>query len=275
MREDQATGLRQLFSARSARVLLVADCAWPRRGWLALNLAAAFSRAGEQTIVLDAEAESIAALWGARCRYELAHVLDGDRSLVDVIVPGPESSVVLPMRRAAATLAQRGRAGQSALARVLERFVENDGLLVVPVSPNGLASALWHFGAAEILLCAGEGSTATTSAYTSIKSLLSRRPRPSLRVVFASSDAGQGVQDRFAHLAEMVKRFLGAPLGFAGALPSDDLGYGTPGRTLFDDAPTIAPMIEALALDIAAWRLPRLEFGVGPVTRHSSQVVTI
>jgi flagellar biosynthesis protein FlhG len=275
MREDQAAGLRRLFSARSARVLLVADCAWPRRGWLALNLAAAFARAGEQTVVLDAEAESIAALWGARCRYELAHVLDGDRSLVDVIVPGPESSVVLPMRRAAATLAQRGRAGQSVLARVLERFVEHDGLLIVPVSPNGLALALWHFGAAEILFCVGEGSTATTSAYTSIKALLARRPRPSLRVVFSSSDEALGVQGRFEHLGEIVKRFLGAQLSLAGALPSADFSYGTAGRTLFDDAPTGASVIEALALDIGTWRLPRLEFGVGSVTRHSSQVVTI
>ena len=275
MRDDQAAGLRRLFAHRAARVMLVAESAWPRRGWLSLNLAAAFARAGEQVVVLDAERESVAGLWGARCRYELNHVLDGDRRLVDVVVPGPESSVILPMRRGGAALARQGRAGQRLLARVLDAFVDHDGLLIVPVSPARLESPLWRFGGGDLLLCIGEGSVATTHAYASIKSLLAHRPWPSIRVAFACADQRQAPQVRFEHLAPVVKRFLGATLGFAGGLSASDLAQGLPCRTFFDDAPAAARPIEALALAVGGWRLPQLEFTARHEARHSSEVVTI
>ena len=216
MREDQAAGLRRLFAQRAARVLLLAESAWPRRGWLALNLAAAFSRAGEQVLVLDAERESVAGLWGARCRCELGHVLDGDRRLVDVVVPGPEASASLPMRRGGATLARQGRAGQRQLARVLDVFMEHDGLLVVPVSPAKLDSPVWRFGGGDLLLCIGDGPAATTDAYASIKVLLARRPQPCVRVALAGTAAAPA---RFEHLG-----------CFAYSPEPDTPAYTLPGR---------------------------------------------
>jgi MinD-like ATPase involved in chromosome partitioning or flagellar assembly len=274
MREDQAAGLRRLFTRRAARVLLVADSAWPRRGWLALNLAAAFARAGEQVMVLDAERESVGTLWGARCRCELGHVLDGDRRLVEVMVPGPGSSVILPMRRAGATLARQGCAGQRLLARALEGFMEHDGLLVVPLAPARLASALWRFGGGDLLYCIGSGTTAATGAYASIKSLLAHRPQPSVQVALASTDTAQAAQVRFGHLDQIVKRFLGVTLGFAGGVPGADLAQGLGGRTLYDDAPAAARSIEALARAVAEWNLPQLEFTVRREPRHSRDLVS-
>ena len=278
MRDDQAAGLRRLFTQRAARVLMVADTAWPQRGWFALNLAAAYARSGEQVMVLDAERESVGTLWGARWRYELGHVLDGDRRLVDVIVPGPESSVILPMRRAGAMLAQQGSAGRRLLARILDGFMEHDGLLIVPVSPATLQSPLWRSGG-DLLFCIGDGSVATTRSYASIKSLLARRPRPSVHVALAcAGDAPQATQtarNRFEHLREIVKRFLRAELRFAGALPVADLAQGSGGRTLYDDAPEAAFSIEVLARALAGWQLPQLEFTVCHGARRASELVVI
>lgn len=281
MREDQAAGLRRLFTRRSARVLLVADCAWPQRGWLALNLAAAFSRSGEQVMVLDGERESVGNLWGARWRYELGNVLDGDRRLVDVIVPGPESSVIVPMRRAGAALAGQGAEGQRLLARVLDGFMEHDGLLIVPVAPSTLESPLWRLGGGDMLFCVGSGQATATRAYTSIKSLLAQRPQPSVQVALAcpaepdAALAAEGARDRFEHLGRIVERFLGAELRFAGGLPAADLAQGLGGRTLFDDAPGAADAIDALARAMAGWNLPQLEFTVRHDARRSRELVTI
>lgn len=263
-----------MFAQRAARVLLVAETAWPRRGWLALNLAAAFSRAGEQVLVLDAERESLAGLWGTRCRYELGHVLDGDRRLVDVLVPGPEASAILPMRRGGATLARQGRTGQRQLAKALDTFMEHEGLLIVPVSPAKLQSPFWLFGGGDLLLCIGDGPVAATSAYASIKSLLAQRPQPCIRIGIALAGTEQALE-RFEHLGAVVKRFLGATLGFAGGLPAPELAAGTSGRTLFDDSPAAACSIEALAHASAAWRLPKLQLSARPETRRSNAVVTI
>lgn len=264
MGEDQAAGLRLLFGQRSARVLIVADDPWPSRGGNALQLAAALSRTGEQTIVLDAERDSVAALWGARCRYELAHVLEGDRRLVDVIVPGPESSIVVPMRRAAGVLAKQGRAGQRLLARALEAYVEHDSVFVVPVSYSSLASALWRIGAGDVLLCVDEGAAATTAAYAAIKSLRAWRPQPSVRIAFHGTAPGATSHPRFAHLEDVVGRFLGMALKDAGALPNEEVAGCLPGAAPSDPVSADVHTYEILAARIAKWRLPRIDLAARP-----------
>jgi len=281
MREDQASGLRRLFAQRAARVLLVADSAWPRRGWLALNLAAASSRAGEQVMVLDGERESAGALWGARNRYELGQVLDGDRRLVDVLVPGPQGSVILPMRRAAATLARHGSAGRAILARALDDFMEHDGLLVVPVAPARLASPLWRIGGGDVLFCIGRGTAATTRAYAAIKSLLAQGPQPNVQVSFACAGASDAMEsarsahERFERLDAIVQRFLGAKLRFAGALSAVDLVQVPEAWARDDDTPEPGGSIAALARAISGWQLPQLDFVVRRSAGRSREHVTI
>ncbi|MBI4290292.1 MAG: hypothetical protein HY661_02285 [Betaproteobacteria bacterium] len=268
MRDDQAAGLRRLFAPPAARVLLVAWDDWPQRGWLALNLAAALSRAGEQVMVLDAERESLALLWGSRSRYDLAHVIRGDRRLPQVQVQGPETSLIVPMRRAGATLASTPAAGQGVLAEALSAPIEDSAILVVPLARHSLASPLWRFAGGEQLVCAGTGRAAITGAYAAIKSSLIQQA--SVRVALAAD--GEDIQaqagERFAHLARVTRRFLGVSIRFGGGIPAAALRGGTPGLTLFDERAATAAAVEALAASACSWKLPRLD----RAPRHSQAV---
>lgn len=265
MRDDQAAGLRRLFAPPAARVLLVAWDNWPQRGWLALNLAAAFSRAGERVMVLDAERESVAVLWGSRSRYDLAHVIEGDRRLSQVQVEGPETSVIVPMRRAGATLASKPGVGQRVLADALSAPIEGSAILVLPLARHSLALPLWRFAGGEQLVCVGTGKAAITGAYAAIKSSLIQQA--SVRVALAADGEDIQVQagERFAHLARVTRRFLGASIRFGGSLPAAELRGGTPGLTLFDERAAPAAAVEALAASACLWKLPRL----GPAARRS------
>jgi len=265
MRDDQAAGLRRLFAPPAARVLMVAWDNWPQRGWLALNLAAALSRAGEQVMVLDAERDSVAVLWGARSRYDLAHVIEGDRHLSQVQVHGPERSVIVPMRRAGATLARKPGVGQRVLAAALGAPIEDSTFLLVPLARRSLALPLWRFAGGEQLVCVGPGKAAITGAYAAIKSSLAQKA--SVRVALAANgkDIDAQAGERFAHLASVTRRFLGASIGFGGSLPAAELGGGTPGLTLFDERAGSAAAVEALAASACSWKLPRLD----PAATHS------
>lgn len=259
MREDQAAGLRRLFPPQGARVLLVAWDAWPQRGWLAINLAAAMSRAGEQVVMLDAERDSVAQLWGARSRYDLAHVIEGDRHLSQVLVPGPEASVIAPMRRAAAQLGRRAGAVQTSLAGALGSSISDGAVLIVPLAPASLASPLWRFGGGEQLVCAGTGSAAITAAYSAIKSSLAQQASVRLALAAEGPDADAEVCERFEHLAGVTQQFLGVSIGFGGSLPAAELSSGTPGLTLYDQCEKTAGAVEALAACASGWKLPRLD----------------
>ena len=58
---------------------------------IAANLAYLLSRANKKTLILDADAglANIDVILGIHSRYNLSHVLNGERSLDEVIVPGP------------------------------------------------------------------------------------------------------------------------------------------------------------------------------------------
>lgn len=262
MRDDQAAGLRRLFAPSAARVLLVAWDNWPQRGWLALNLAAALSRAGERVMVLDAERDSVAVLWGARSRYDLAHVIEGDRCLSQVQVHGPETSVIVPMRRAGATLSRKSGVGQRVLAAALSAPIEDSAVLVVPLARHSLALPLWRFAGGEQLVCVGTGRTGITGAYAAIKSSLAQQA--SVRVALAANgeDIEAQAGERFAHLAGVTRRFLGASIRFGGSLPAAELRGGTPGLTLFDERAGPAAALAVLAASACGWKLPRLDLAM-------------
>lgn len=262
MREDQAAGLRRLFAPQAARVLVVAWDAWPQRGWLAINLAAAFSRAGEQVLLLDPERESVTQLWGARVRYDLAQVIEGDRRLSQVLAPGPETSVIAPMRRAAAQLGRKVGPVQHALSAALGTTAEEGAILVVPLALRSLLSPLWRFPGGEQLICTGTGSAAVTAAYASIKALLAQRVAVRLALapeaMTGNADPALEVRECFTHLADVARRFLGASIRFAGSLPTAELASGAPGLTLFDQSEGQAAAVEAIAASTGTWKLPRL-----------------
>ena len=124
----------------------------------------------------------------------------------------------------------------------------------------GSPGTVGHFGVrGERLVCVGTGKTGITGAYAAIKSSLAQQA--SVRVALAANgkDINAQAGERFAHLAGVTRRFLGATIRFGGGLPAAELGGGTPGLTLFDERAGSAAAVEALAASACAWTLPRLD----------------
>jgi len=122
MAADQAQGLRRLFAHRRARLLGVVGAG---ATGLVLEIAAALAARSERVLLLDATCGEAAAALGLAARYELRHVMAGDRTLADVALGGPAGLVVLPAHRALATLA--------VLQPDAERLLDALALAVEPV----------------------------------------------------------------------------------------------------------------------------------------------
>ncbi|MBK9676493.1 MAG: hypothetical protein IPO82_15135 [Betaproteobacteria bacterium] len=114
---DQASGLRALFGRRARTTLSVAGDGATA---VTLNLAAALARIGQQVLVIDTMKGEAATALGLKARFELAHVLAGDRRLRDVLLAGPEGVALLPATRGLPSLAEGSGPWQDRVAAWLD-----------------------------------------------------------------------------------------------------------------------------------------------------------
>jgi flagellar biosynthesis protein FlhG len=208
MRDDQATGLRQLFDRpRASAWGVVGLDATP----LALDLALALTRIGRRVVALDGSCGDIARAFGLRVRYELSHALAGDKRLSEVLFAGSEGLSVLPAARGMARIEEGGVAGFDALLRTLAAPPTSADVVLC----NGLPAAARGM---DIVLALAPTTVSLTAAYAELKRLARDEMHGHCRVVIDGARTERAANDAFASVAATARRFLGIELEFAGAL---------------------------------------------------------
>jgi flagellar biosynthesis protein FlhG len=215
MRDDQASGLRRLFGQRASRLVGIGGLDATA---FAGDLAAALNEVGSRVLVIDRTRGELASRVGARVRYELSHVVSGERRLADVLIDAPGEVTILPAARGLDELAlgcdDADGGWQARLADWLtEASREFDVWLVNGLPPSG--------SRADVLLAVQPTAAGLTGAYAQIKALAQCRGVRSFGIVVrAESDAVANVA--FASVAQTARRFLAAELDHCGTIAERD-----------------------------------------------------
>lgn len=211
MREDQASGLRRLFGQRSRRLLGIGG--GDTTGFVA-DLSRALGEIGSRVLVIDRTRGELATRIGARVRWELSHVVSGERRLGDVLIEAPHEVTILPAARGLDELALAcDDADGGWPGRLADWLAEGDrefDLWLV----NGLPPSGSH---ADMLLAIKPTAAGLTGAYAQIKALAQYRGLRSFGVVVrAESEAVANIA--FASVAQTARRFLAADLAHRGTI---------------------------------------------------------
>lgn len=212
MPDDQAMGLRRLFG--SARHDTVAVCG-SGSARIAVHLAAALGDAGRRVLILDRSIGEVATAVGEKARYDLVHVLDGDRRLDEVIVETRKGVAVLPAARGLDRLAVESADWREALRAAVPGLATRFDVWLV----NGLLP-----GAAPdvpVLLALSPTARAITTVYAHIKALARAQGRHDFAVVVHHASSLAAAQKVFACVAETAARFLAAHLELIGFVPKE------------------------------------------------------
>jgi flagellar biosynthesis protein FlhG len=218
---DQAAGLRRLFAPAEPHwlpVLLACERDPVDAGWLAA-LARACADQGARTLIVDAARAQVAAAFGLRARYDLAHALSGDCAPQEACVPAGPNLRILPAARA---LERNGRdparsrgfeAGVRALAAAADCAV-----LVLPAhqgrSLKGFFSA---GGATDAIVAVGPGSDSERRALETMRSILSVADIDTFRLLFQDTDPACA-GSLYSRLAAAGARQVGAKTSNAGSV---------------------------------------------------------
>lgn len=203
---DQADGLRRMFGLRDVPVLPIL-APTGNQGALIAHLALAHAQVGREVLIVDASRGEVALAMGQRARYELAHVVSGDKALADVVLQAADGVRIVPAARA---LSGATNIDQWLAALAGELHPQPDLILLHHCTPFGGMDG-------DLLVVATPMADALTRTYSELKRLGSRAGRIRLFVAGAASEAS--ARNLHRALSEAARRFIGAAVEWAGFVP--------------------------------------------------------
>jgi flagellar biosynthesis protein FlhG len=192
---------------------------------VAVNLAIALSRKGLRVLLMDADLglANVDVLLGMIPQYTLMHVLQGLKTLPEIVIDGPEK-----LRLIAA-----GSGGVQELANLneiqREQFIQglselqNDSDVVIIDTGAGLHRNVLAFALAadEAIIVTTPEPTALMDAYGMIKVIHLERKDPLIRLIVNMAGSAAEAEEAGKKLVLLAKRFLNLDVEYAGYIPRD------------------------------------------------------
>ncbi len=186
------------------------------------NLSVTLSELGKRVVVLDADfgLANIDVLLGLTPRYHLGHVIFGNKTLAEVMIPGPEGIRIIPassglQRMSELTNAQRNR--------LVDCFADLETDYFIIDTAAGITRNVIHFllSAQEVIVVSAPEPTAIVDAYAVIKLILAEDRKKEIQVLINSADGAEEAQDVFCQINSVVRRFLNRHIGYFGHVERD------------------------------------------------------
>lgn len=192
---------------------------------IAANLSVCMAADNQRVILMDADLGlgNLDVLMGIQSRYNLSHVVSGQRSFEEITQIGPNGVEVLCGGSGIETLANLGTFQRQRLLEEMQKLEDRTDLILIDTGA-GIHSTVISFclAADHTLVVTTPEPTAITDAYAMIKVLAAKNytGRISLLVNMARSlTEGKKV---YRQIADVASRFLNVGVYEAGVLCRDD-----------------------------------------------------
>jgi flagellar biosynthesis protein FlhG len=191
---------------------------------VAVNVALEWAALGRRVSLLDADLALANAdvLLGLNPQYHLGHVLQGQRSLHDIIVEVAYGVRLIPGGSGVEELANLARHQHTRLIAELQELETESDCMIIDTAAGIAENVTGVLQAAdEVIIVTTPDPTAVVDAYAVIKVLHQQNPAKPLWII-VNDVVGIGDADRiFAQLQSAVTRFLGHKLLMLGTIPRD------------------------------------------------------
>lgn len=192
---------------------------------ISTNIALALAKRGRSVMLFDADLglANVDIALGIKPKYNIEHVIRGEKTLEEVIVEGPNGVRIVPASSGIAHMASLSVSEQAGLIRSFGDLPYPVDHLIVDISA-GIDSNVLTFVSAcqEVLVVVCDEPTSITDAYALIKVLNRERDIKHVKIVANMvNDEGHG---KFLanKLTQVVDRFLDVRVDYLGAVPYDD-----------------------------------------------------
>ncbi|TAN46403.1 MAG: MinD/ParA family protein [Methylococcaceae bacterium] len=192
---------------------------------VSINLGIALRAMGRQVLLLDADMSlaNVDVLLGLQPRYNLSHVLSGERTLEEILVEAPGGLKLIPAASGIQRMSELSGAEQAGIIRAFSEFNQDFDFLVVDTAA-GISSSVVNFARAcqDIVVVLCDEPTSLTDAYAFIKLLNRDYSIYRFQIVANMVQNAAQAQALFVKLCRVTDRYLDVTLNLLGAIPHDN-----------------------------------------------------
>lgn len=188
------------------------------------NFAYILSRMGKRILLLDADAglSNIDVILGITPKYNLSHVLSGEKTLSEAIVEGPGRIKILPASSGIEGMAELSKGQKFTLLEELDSLDEEIDFMLIDTAA-GIAGNVTYFNMAakEIIVVVSTEPTSLTDAYALIKILHQGYAAGRFMLLVNMAADTHEAMGVYTRLSNATKHFLDLPIEYIGYIPHD------------------------------------------------------
>jgi flagellar biosynthesis protein FlhG len=261
---DQAEGLRRIVNPKPVKVIAVSSGkGGVGKTNVSVNLSVALAAMGKEVMLLDADLglANVDVLLGLNPAYDLSHVINGQRSLEEVIVDGPASLKIIPASSGISRMANLTSMEQAGLISAFSELGNAVDVLVVDTGA-GIADNVINFCRAsqEVIVVVCDEPASITDAYAFIKVMSREHGITHFQILANMAHTAHEGRELYHKLSKTTERFLDVTLTFMGTIPYDtQLRKAVQHQRAVVEAyprSTSAQALKRLAKQVDAWPEP-------------------
>lgn len=192
---------------------------------VSVNLALALANEGKDIMLMDADfgLANIDVLLGVHPVYNLKHVINGERSLEEVMVEGPGGMKIVPASSGTQAMAELSESQHAGLIRAFSELNVDIDTLIIDTAAGISSSVISYSRAAqEVVVVVCDEPASMTDAYALIKLLAKDYGINRFHVLTNMVNSVQEGRVLFNKLVKVTDRYLDVAMDFMGAVPQDE-----------------------------------------------------
>jgi flagellar biosynthesis protein FlhG len=223
---DQAAGIRKMSNSKPVRVIAITSGkGGAGKTNLSVNLGIALAQTGQRVAILDADMglANVDILIGVYPKFNLSHVLSGEKTLADIMMEGPSGIRIIPGASGIQKMAELSSTEQAAMIHAFSEIDQELDVLIVDTAA-GISASVVNFARAcqEIIVVVCDEPTSLTDAYAFIKLLNRDYKLTDFHVVCNMVKTVEQGQALFQKLIKVTDHYLDVTLRFVGSVPYDE-----------------------------------------------------
>ena len=189
------------------------------------NLGFALSQLGKKVLILDADLGlgNIDVLLGLAPKYNLSHVVAGEKSISEIIIKGPGNMNILPASSGIQELTKLTKEQKIQIVTELDSLIDPIDILLLDTAA-GISSNVMYFNvfAQEIMVVVTPEPTSITDAYALMKVLSLKYSERHFKLLVNSASSEQDAHEVFRQLNLVADRFLDISIEYSGCVLFDE-----------------------------------------------------
>jgi flagellar biosynthesis protein FlhG len=189
------------------------------------NLGYAFSKLGKKVLILDADIGlgNLDVLLGIAPKYNLSHVILGEKSLKDIVISGPGNMQILPASSGIQELTSLSQDQKIRLLTEIDELINSVDILFIDTAA-GISSNVMDFSvsAHEIIVVVSPEPTSITDAYALMKILSLKYSEKCCYLLTNLVVNAQEGKEVFRQLNLVTQKFLEINVDYLGSVVFDE-----------------------------------------------------